>query len=59
MSGQSFSIKILTNEADDALRVKVKPAKTDQFVETFTINPEKDGVAMSWENTKVKFKVTD
>lgn len=47
------------DKADDALRVKVKPAKTDKFIETFTISPEADGVVMTWENTKVKFKVTD
>ncbi|UII32565.1 DUF2911 domain-containing protein [Fulvivirga ulvae] len=47
------------DEAEDALRVNVKPTKTSKFVETFTINPEQDGVVLSWENTKVKFKVAD
>lgn len=45
------------DEADDVLRVNVKPMKTDKFVETFIIVPGGDGVDMSWENTKVKFKV--
>jgi hypothetical protein len=44
-------------DSDDVLRVKVKPSKTDQFVETFTITPEKDKVAMKWENTAVAFNV--
>ena len=44
-------------EGDDVLRVTVKPTKTDQFVETFTITPEKDKVSMKWENTAVAFAV--
>jgi hypothetical protein len=44
-------------ESDDVLRVKVKPTKTDSFVETFTITPEKDQVLLKWENTAVAFKV--
>jgi len=45
------------DEKKDVLRVNVKPKKTDQFVETFTITPEKDRVSMKWENTEVAFKV--
>jgi hypothetical protein len=44
-------------EAEDVLRVKVKPGKTDSFVETFNIAVEKDKVTMKWENTLVSFKV--
>jgi hypothetical protein len=44
-------------ESDDVLRVTVKPSKTDQFVEAFTITPEKDKVALKWENTAVAFNV--
>lgn len=45
------------DEKKDVLRVNVKPKKTEQFVETFTITPEKDRVTMKWENTEVAFKV--
>jgi hypothetical protein len=45
------------DEKKDVLRVSVKPRKTDEFVETFTITPEKDKVTMKWENTEVSFKV--
>lgn len=45
------------DEKKDVLRVNVKPKKTDQFVETFTIAPERDRVSMKWENTEVSFKV--
>lgn len=45
------------DEKKDVLRVNVKPAKTKEFVETFTITPEKDRVSMKWENTEVAFKV--
>ncbi|MEQ8927639.1 MAG: DUF2911 domain-containing protein [Fulvivirga sp.] len=44
-------------EADDALRVNVKPVKTD-MVETFTITIEEDGVSMAWEKTSVKFSIS-
>ena len=43
--------------ADDVLRVKVKPSKTDSFVETFNIAVENDQVVLKWENTQVAFKV--
>lgn len=45
------------NQAQDVLRVKVKPAKTGEFVETFTIAPEKDQLVLKWENTAVAFKI--
>lgn len=45
------------DESKDALRVKVKPSKTKEFVETLTITPEKDKVSIKWENTAVEFKV--
>ena len=45
------------DEKKDVLRVSVKPKKTDQFVETFTITPEKDKVSLKWENTEVGFKI--
>lgn len=44
-------------EADDVLRVKVKPSKTDSLVETFNIAYEKDKVILKWENTQVAFSV--
>ena len=45
------------DEKKDVLRVTVKPKKTQQFVETFTITPEQDRVSLKWENTEVGFKV--
>jgi hypothetical protein len=45
------------DEKKDVLRVNVKPKKTKQFVETFTISPEKDQISLKWENTEVAFKV--
>lgn len=45
------------DQANDALRVKVKPGKASAFVETFAINPEKDKVTLQWENTMVAFAV--
>jgi len=50
----AFSYK----EAEDLLRVKVKPTKTDSFVETFSIAIVKDQVVMKWENTQVAFKIS-
>ncbi len=44
-------------ESNDVLRVKVKPGKTDAFVETFNIAVGKDQVILKWENTLVAFKV--
>ncbi|MDF2381084.1 DUF2911 domain-containing protein [Nostoc ellipsosporum NOK] len=45
-------------QADDALRVKVKPGKSAQFTEkmTFTID-EKGTVTLWWGNLQVPFKV--
>jgi len=45
------------DEKKDVLRIVVKPKKTPQFVETFTITPEKDRVSLKWENVEVAFKV--
>jgi Protein of unknown function (DUF2911) len=42
---------------EDALRVSVKPTKTANYVETFTISLDKDAVKMEWENTSVSFKI--
>jgi hypothetical protein len=44
-------------QADDVLRVKVKPSKTKDFVETFTLAVVADQVVLLWENTQVAFKV--
>lgn len=44
-------------ESEDVLRVKVVPAKTPSFVETFNIALGKDEVQLKWENTAVAFKV--
>lgn len=48
--------------AEDAFRFKVKPAKTSNFVETFTIGfgditTRSCNVILSWENTEVKFRI--
>lgn len=45
------------NEKNDVLRVKVKPAKTATFVESFTISVEGNNVVLKWENTQVAFKI--
>jgi hypothetical protein len=45
-------------QTEDLLRIKVKPAKTESFVETFNIGIEKDQVVLKWENTQVAFKVS-
>lgn len=46
------------DEKDDVLRVKVKPSKTDSFVETFNIAVSGNKVVMKWENTQVAFAVS-
>lgn len=43
-------------QADDVLRVTVKPSKAD-FTETFTIAADKGGVSMKWENTSASVKI--
>ena len=48
--------------AEDAFRFKVKPAKTSNFVETFTIGfgditTRSCSLIASWENTEVKFRI--
>lgn len=50
-------------EAEDVARFKVKPTKTEDRTETFTINfadltPSTANLEMLWEKTSVKFKVT-
>jgi hypothetical protein len=45
------------DEAEDALRVTVKPQDMDDFTETFNIGVVEDGIALTWENTMVKFTV--
>lgn len=42
---------------NDVLRVTVKPQKTSEFVETFTISVGKNAVNLKWENTSVSFNV--
>lgn len=45
-------------EADDVLRVKVKPSKTDDVVEVLTFDIAKNGnVSFAWDQTKVEFSV--
>lgn len=45
-------------EADDALRVNVKPAKAAKFTEMMTFNIDKEGkVSLTWADTQVDFKV--
>jgi len=45
-------------EADDALRVTVKPGKTATATERFTITAEKSGkVSLLWGNFNVAFDV--
>ena len=49
-------------DAEDVARFKVKPAKTEDRTETFTINfadvtPSTANVELLWEKTSVKFKV--
>ena len=46
-------------EADDALRVKVKPGKAEQFSEKMTFIINKNGtVSLLWGDTKVGFTVS-
>ena len=46
-------------EADDALRVKVKPGKAEQFSEKMTFIINKNGtVSLVWGDTKVDFTVS-
>ena len=45
-------------DAEDALRVNVKPGKADQFTEMMTFDIAKNGkVSLNWADTKVGFKV--
>jgi len=46
-------------EADDALRVKVKPGKAEQFAEKMSFLVNKNGtVSLLWGDTKVDFNVS-
>ncbi len=46
-------------EADDVLRVKVKPKKAPQFAEKMTFSVDKKGVVtLLWGDTKVDFTVS-
>ena len=46
-------------EADDALRVKVKPGKAEQFAEKMTFIVDKNGtVSLLWGDIKVDFTVS-
>ena len=45
-------------EADDALRIKVKPTKAPQFTERMTFNVDKSGkVSLLWGNEEIDFTV--
>lgn len=49
-------------QSEDAFRFKAKPAKTSNFVETFTleftdITTNSCNLKISWENTEVKFNI--
>ena len=45
-------------DAEDVLRVNVKPGKSDKFTEMMTFDISKNGqVSLNWANTKVGFKV--
>ena len=44
-------------QANDVLRVTVKPSKTAAFVEVLTLSVEKDGLGLKWENTAIAVKV--
>ncbi len=48
--------------AEDAFRFKVKPSRTSNFVETFTIEfadvtTRSTNVVVAWENTEIKFRL--
>jgi hypothetical protein len=43
--------------SEDVLRVTVRSQKTQHFVETFTITPEKDKVSLTWEHFYVAFRI--
>ena len=45
-------------DTDDALRVTVKPMKSDKFVEMMTFDISKGGkVSLTWADTQVNLKV--
>ncbi len=45
------------DEAQDALRVKVKPAKAPNFAERMTFSHDNGAVALHWADTMVRFNV--
>jgi len=45
------------NDKFDLFRVSAKPLKSPAFVETFNISIGKDEIVLTWENTRVAFKV--
>lgn len=46
------------DESEDALRVKVKPEKSDEFYERMKFNIDDEGkVILAWENLKIPFNV--
>ncbi|MFT4833696.1 MAG: hypothetical protein ACI83W_002411 [Marinoscillum sp.] len=46
------------DEAEDQLRITVKPQKSDSFAERFTINISKEGVvSFAWENVEATFTI--
>lgn len=45
------------DEAQDALRVKVKPAKAADFAERLTFSQDNGAIQLHWADTAVRFKV--
>ena len=45
------------DEAQDALRVKVKPAKATDFAERMTFSQNNGAIQLHWGDTAVRFKV--
>ena len=45
------------DEAQDALRVKVKPAKAADFAERMTFSQDNGAIQLHWADTAVRFKV--
>lgn len=45
------------NKDEDVLRVEVKPAEIEKFIETFTITVRESAVVMEWANTSVAFAI--
>ena len=45
------------DEKQDALRVKVKPAKSDSFTERMTFSQDNGAIVLHWGDTSVRFTV--